>query len=458
MRAQLLHLSGPGRGHTVTYPSPNVRIGSSAENEAQLRAPEVERYHARIDWVQPDCHFYLRRVDGQVFVNGDEIEEVILHDGDELEFGAGGPRARFRRYPPGAVCKPVRRMLADARDVAHFSGRLVGTGAFTRDLFTQATAGLKIGVPVVIVVSAFLAGWLGGWLGSRPNDKMRADTVTHAELDVLRGQANAQHDALQQLVAANATVRRIQREWSRGVCLLHGVYRVRMPDGQWYERGAEPFEREYTGSGFLASADGHIVTNRHVAMPWQRLPDLAQLIEQGAVPEFVHLTATFPGRAPIAVPPDGIRHRDDDLDVAVLQIDRVMADGIPVLPLRRGNVEPDDQRAIVVGYPLGLAALLARADKKLVEQLRERSATYAETIDALAAANEVAPLITQGIVSEVKADQIVYDALTTFGGSGGPVFGSDGEVIAVNAAVMANYGGANFGVPIRFAGELLTRK
>jgi S1-C subfamily serine protease len=460
MRPQLLHLSGPSRGRTVTYDGPAVRIGSQSGNDAVITAPGVAARHAEIEFLPEACQFHLRALDGQVFVNGNEIEEVILQDGDRLEFGAGGPVARFRIYVPlGAACKPVRRMLADAQDVARISGGAVATRTLTRDLLTQATPRLKVGVPLVLVLSAFLAGWLGGWIGSRPLESARAptaDAVTQAELAALRAEQARQQAALAQLAQATAIVSRIQREWSRGVCLLHGVFRLRQADGSWFPgRDGEPFEVEYTGSGFLVRATGHVVTNRHVVAPWLEMPWVAPVIAAGAVPTFTRLTATFPGKGPIDVPPDSIRRRGDGLDVAVLQVAPTAVADVPVLPLHDGLVESDDRTAIVVGYPTGLAALLARADEALVDGLRQRSASLAEAIEALAAAGQVAPLMTQGIVSEVRPDRVVYDAPTTHGGSGGPVFGGDGTVIAVNYAILPDFGGANFGVPIRFAEELL---
>ena len=52
-------------------------------------------------------------------------------------------------------------------------------------------------------------------------------------------------------------------------------------------------------------------------------------------------------------------------------------------------------------------------------------------------------------------DKIVYDAATTSGGSGGPLFNRDGKVIGVNFAVLNNFGGSNLAVPIRYADELV---
>lgn len=52
-------------------------------------------------------------------------------------------------------------------------------------------------------------------------------------------------------------------------------------------------------------------------------------------------------------------------------------------------------------------------------------------------------------------DKIVYDAVTTSGGSGGPLFNHSGKVIGVNFAVLKGFGGSNLAVPVRYADELL---
>ena len=460
MRAQLLHLSGPLRGRTVTYPERLVRVGSAADSEARMIARNVEEQHAQIEWVEPECQFHLRAVDGQVFVNGGEIEEVILKDGDQLEFGAGGPMARFRIYVPvGAVCKPVRRMIEDARDVAVHSGSAAGTRTLTRDLLTQATPSLKVGFPLLALVTAFGVGWLGGWMGGRPTKEERnrtADMVTKAELEELRRSHAEQQVALRRLAEANALLRRIQTEWTRGVCLIHGIFQVRMPSGDLFvARGDEPLSVEYTGSGFLVSEQGHVVTNRHVAYPWLEEDALKPLLEAGASAEFAHFTATFPGMEPIEIPPESVTRREDDLDVAVFVLPPEALANVPVLPLRRQALDSEDQRAIVVGYPTGIAALLARADSQVLDTLRSTAASMTEAIAQLAGAGQIAPIITQGIVSNVQEHVIAYDASTTSGGSGGPVFGGTGEVIAVNFAIQRGFGGNNLGVPVRYAIDLL---
>ena len=459
MRAQLLHLSGPLRGRTITYPEPRVRIGSGAHNEARMVSQVVGDHHAEIEFVQSECLFHLRTLDGSVFVNGNEVEEVILNDGDLLEFGAGGPMARFRTYVPiGAVCKPVRRMLTDAAEVARHSGGGAATRMLTKDLFTQATMKLKVGFPVLVIAVVFLVGWLGGWLGSRPSqedERRTANMVTKEEVDAMRAEYQAE---IHRLAQPTDVIRRVQKEWSRGVCLIHGIYGMRGPDGSvTADRFGRPVEVEYTGSGFLVSAEGHIVTNRHVALPWTEDESHMAQIANGSTAVFTRLTATFPGKLPMAVEQSTILRRADQLDVAVMQLTAEQVVDIPVLPLRSDGSEGEDQRAIVVGYPTGLAALLGRASNDTLEELRKTAATTADAIEMLARAGQIKPVITLGVISNSEKHLIAYDAGTTSGGSGGPVFSDKGDVIAVNFAIQRNFAGNNLGVLIRYARELLPK-
>jgi len=47
------------------------------------------------------------------------------------------------------------------------------------------------------------------------------------------------------------------------------------------------------------------------------------------------------------------------------------------------------------------------------------------------------------------------DAETTHGGSGGPVLDINGEAVAINTAIIPEYGGSNFGLPVIYARSLL---
>ncbi|MDD1633958.1 MAG: trypsin-like peptidase domain-containing protein, partial [Methylococcaceae bacterium] len=69
----------------------------------------------------------------------------------------------------------------------------------------------------------------------------------------------------------------------------------------------------------------------------------------------------------------------------------------------------------------------------------------------------IRPLATQGHLGDILPNRLAYDASTTLGGSGGPVFNQRGKVIGINTAILPEFGGASFGVPISFAGELLAK-
>jgi S1-C subfamily serine protease len=492
VRAQLLHLSGPWRGRTKTYADARLLIGS--DPAAQVRFPAragVAPRHAEIVFERAGCAFWVRPIDGKVFVNRREIEEAILEPDDLLEIGIGGPRLRFGIYvPEGTVCKPVRQMLHDARAVGKESGAVAFGSSLTRDLLTHASLRVKIGVPLAVLAILMPVAFLAGWLGGRParslaiRAQQRSSAVrdaladlraeldalreaqpapTREEVDALRAELAAHTRALERLAAEDAAVRRIHAELARSVCLIHGIYGFAAAhDGgeEWLESAdGERLQVEYLGSGFLATAQGHVITNRHVAAPWTEVPEQQRVIELGFEPRFVRLVAIFPEREAVAIDPSGTRLRDDEIDVAVV---RVAIDGVAPLPLPLplplSTEDPGGlagKRVLLAGYPTGVGALLAKADAAIARRLTAGGADLTGIVAGLIAERAIAPSITQGALGAVLPTKLVYDAETTSGGSGGPVFGPDGTVIGVNFAVLQGFGGSNFGVPIRFARELL---
>jgi S1-C subfamily serine protease len=77
-------------------------------------------------------------------------------------------------------------------------------------------------------------------------------------------------------------------------------------------------------------------------------------------------------------------------------------------------------------------------------------------MEELAKRHLIRPTTTQGHIGDVLADKIVYDAQTTSGGSGGPLFNDQGKVIGINFAILRQFGGSNFAIPIDFGQALLT--
>ena len=77
---------------------------------------------------------------------------------------------------------------------------------------------------------------------------------------------------------------------------------------------------------------------------------------------------------------------------------------------------------VLMGYPTGIDAVLARANDstcgKLPPPVMEISN---QVVTELAKRNLIHPVITQGHLGDVLQDKIIYDAQTTSGGSGGPL-------------------------------------
>ena len=111
----------------------------------------------------------------------------------------------------------------------------------------------------------------------------------------------------------------------------------------------------------------------------------------------------------------------------------------------------------LLGYPTGLKALIAQAGQDFMEEMIERASTGFWTVaEELSERGLVKPLASGGIVAQINAGAILYDAETTVGGSGGPALNRDGQVVAINAAILPEFGGSNIGVPVSHLEDLLS--
>jgi serine protease Do len=208
------------------------------------------------------------------------------------------------------------------------------------------------------------------------------------------------------------------------------------------------------GTGFVASASGQIVTNHHVAEPWWQDADLKEMLDQGLDPVIVEMTAYFPGV------PHGVaittQKVSSEADVAVLKAD------ISGLEIRQIALA-DGRRAavsggpvVLLGYPTALDAILARAGADTLQSIATASkGDPKQVMEELARRNLIRPITTQGHIGDVLSDKIVYDAQTTSGGSGGPLFNEQGRVIGINFAMVREFGGSNFAIPVGYAESLL---
>src|ERR1700688_3647753 len=99
--------------------------------------------------------------------------------------------------------------------------------------------------------------------------------------------------------------------------------------------------------------------------------------------------------------------------------------------------------------------MLARAGADVTQKIAGGTQNVSRIMSQLASQKLIRPTTTQGHIGDVLQDKIVYDAATTSGGSGGPLFNRDGKVIGVNFAILKGFRGSNLAVPARYAKELL---
>jgi S1-C subfamily serine protease len=219
--------------------------------------------------------------------------------------------------------------------------------------------------------------------------------------------------------------------------------------------GAGPhLQLDVFGTGFLVRRDGRIVTNHHVAEPWWNNDELKELIDRGAAAYVLSYKAYFPGSI------EGLSAKVDrissDADVATLKLEAPAPPHATLLELdQRSDATVTGDPVVLIGYPTGIDGILARAGSDVAHKIADNTDNVTHIVSQLASQHLIRPTTTQGHIGDVLQDKIVYDAATTSGGSGGPLFNRSGKVIGVNFAILKDFGGSNLAVPVRYANDLL---
>jgi S1-C subfamily serine protease len=244
---------------------------------------------------------------------------------------------------------------------------------------------------------------------------------------------------VQQLQQEQAMPALVLHRYRNSICYIFGIYQVGF-------RGHQPeFRARISGTGFVVS-DGLLATNRHVAQPWYEDPQSTVLIRKGAIPRLEKLLAFFPGLpTPVNITPAVLSAQGD---LAVLRIEDTQAvHELRPLPLAADVPNPGELVA-VVGYPMGVLGMVAKSPPAVYDRLAYRRDDQGAA-NELAALSLIRPSSTCGHLGDVVGDKLIYDAPTAHGGSGGPVFNSQGEVIGVNAAYIDGFSGGTLGVSVR---------
>lgn len=503
--ATLDHLTGGAEGiqtklHGDTldvYLHANKRIHIAPAQSGSKGGQEVARLHLAAGSYEIEA-----RGNQPLWVNGKQVSSHVLQTADVIEFGDKGPMSQFCLC--GEEDKPrkvVSEILSEAVAYLRTSRQPVFTRvcrmlmSVLRRFAGQTTVLFRLGVIAAITslgllfyqqykINVMLQGDLAR---ERANIEKFAESLAQAreqaltpeDLNTLRVQIDetltANTGRLEVLEKSRKASARAIAAATPSVMFLQGSYAFREtatgrflryvagPDGQpvadargnprlTLEGEGTIAEKRYTGTGFVLAKGGRIVTNRHVALPWESDANLTAFGGRGLQPEFTRFVAYMPGKVE-ALPVELVR-ASEDADVAVLAFTGTPPE-VPGLELSALKLTSGDN-VIVMGYPTGLRAMLAQAGKPFVMKLREAGETnFWKVAERLSENTFIQPLASQGIVAKVTAATIVYDADTAKGGSGGPVMDSNGLVVGVNAAILPEYGGSNIGVPLEKLQQLL---
>jgi S1-C subfamily serine protease len=237
----------------------------------------------------------------------------------------------------------------------------------------------------------------------------------------------------------------VLNRYRNSIGYIYGVYQVGFANQHPVVRA------RVSGTGFLVG-NGLIATNRHVAEPWYGDSEAQKLIDQGATGMLESLVIFFPGSpTPVSLSPASVSKNSD---LAVLKAeDMNLVHGLSTLPLAKSPGAPG-QLVTVIGYPMGIAGMVAKSPTGIYERLAYRHNDISAASE-LAALSLIRPSTTCGHLGDVVGDKLIYDAPTAHGGSGGPVFNTKGEVIGVNSAYMDGFTGGTLGVSVDLLRPLL---
>ena len=173
--------------------------------------------------------------------------------------------------------------------------------------------------------------------------------------------------------------------------------------------GRHPQTAPTSGSGFIISSDGRIMTNNHV------------------VRDAADITVTLNDKRTFKAKVIGT---DPGTDVAVIKID---AKDLPAIPLGDSDKLRVGDWAIAIGNPLGVL----------------RGSVTVGIISAEGRSN----LNIFGGTPDFQ-DFIQTDASINFGNSGGPLCNIKGEAIGINTAINPSGQGIGFAIPINLASHV----
>lgn len=166
----------------------------------------------------------------------------------------------------------------------------------------------------------------------------------------------------------------------------------------------------FDGSGFMITASGYFITNRHV------------ILSEGSMADSVFVTMAdqrSPLRATVVKVSD-----PSGPDLAVLRVPGYSGPHLQKMDWT-GTRMRQGEPAALIGFPAGMVAALDASSTGVVRTS-----------------------MSAGIFSKVEPERVQFDGFTVSGSSGSPIFNASGEVVAVHRSGLREAAGLGFGVPI----------
>jgi serine protease Do len=402
MRAVFIHITGLKRGQRETISESQISVGRAPSSTLAF-APTDTRASAHHAEIAFDGTGYVLRDAGSTngtYVNGRRVYTTRLKPGDIIEFGTGGPQVQFELE--GEVEAPL--LVAPVAPTQALDSVSRGNG------FGPQTGGKEFGRTTVRLMIDHAV--------KKSSTQFRLLVATLAVL-VVALMAMVAYLVFRPTPASAFDPSLIARQNQAAVVFIYVRFVLTEANGT-------PIDEEAaTGSGFVVSPNGYIVTNRHVLQLWEYDPTWVRNHYKGVIKE---IKIVFADHNPDEARDGQVVKISDstDTDLAILRV--APFDKMPYLANFNRDTSSLSQGdpVVVIGYPLG---------KELFEFTQAKTAETS---------------LSAGVISKVSAKKIQIDASANPGNSGGPIFDNKGRVIAVLTQGLAalNAQNINFGTPI----------
>jgi S1-C subfamily serine protease len=500
----VIHVSSLNDRTTEVVMRDRITIGAAEDCDVKIGLPEVTASKATGPIVELARHNGVYRIASydsnlEVTLNNRPIKSnKAIDDGDEIWIGPSGPSIHFFPIQATAALVPGRRGGAhvapfieqaamEASATSRRDDAKIFLREFTRELVREINPSTKIIMFAILAALVLGSLYIGFGLVNelrrtrRINDDLRTQTeAAKSELEHTNKQLKDLERSNQNVISSLSLAATLRSKYVNGVCLIYGSYMfvetgtgrpLRYPETQANESGnnvqsgtettaltpegnGSIAEFDFVGTGFHVG-DGYLLTNRHVVQPWladDRAQSLTTTVR--GQPRLRKLVAYFPDQPqPIVLKFKQASSRDD---VAVCTLDAKDLSE-QVLPLERDANEVVGNMVVTMGYPNGPDRLLATLEETEARSVLARYGSVEASLNYLAQNKHIAPLMTQGNITDLNTRKIVYDARTGEGGSGAPLFGPSGRVIGITFAVFTENTASNFAVPVRYALTLLEK-